>query len=94
MKTIPEIIGGAQGLLGIPFDLRKVFEEYLTDEYKTLLHLLRVLEGARQPLVRGYAGTGRIPYQYQPFVRCVWAKCFFKIDTDTDLIERLKNDPN
>jgi hypothetical protein len=79
MKTITEIIGRAQGLLNIPYNLREVLEEYLTDEYKTFLHILRVLEEARNPLIRGYAGTGRIPYQYQPFVRSVFAKCFFRV---------------
>jgi transposase len=94
MKTITEIIGGAQGLLDIPFDLQDVFEEYLTDKCKTFLHMLRVPEGAQPPIVRDYAGTGRIPYQYQPFVRCAWAKCFFRISTTTELIVRLKNYPN
>jgi hypothetical protein len=92
MKTITEIIGGAQGLLNISYNLQDVFEEYLSDEYKTFLHMLRVLEDARNPLVRGYAGTGRIPYQYQPFVRSVPAKCFFKIDTTTQY--RLQTDSN
>jgi transposase len=92
MKTITEIIGGAQGLLNISYDLRDVFEEYLSDEYKTFLHRVRVLEDAQNPLVRGYAGTGRIPYQYQPFVRSVLAKSFFKIDTTTQFIHRLQTD--
>jgi hypothetical protein len=91
MKTITEIIGGAQGLPDIPFDSRDVFEEYLTDEYKTFPHTLRVPEGAQPPIAGGDAGTGRIPYQYRPFVRCARAKCFFRIDTNTALIERLKN---
>jgi hypothetical protein len=52
MKTITEIIGGAQGLLNIPYNLRDVFEEYPTDEYKTFLHIVRVLEDAQNPLVR------------------------------------------
>jgi hypothetical protein len=56
MKTITETIGGAQGLLNISYNLQDVFEEYLTDEYKTFLHMLRVLEEAQKPLVRGYAG--------------------------------------
>jgi hypothetical protein len=64
MKTITEIIGGAQGLLNISYDLRDVFEEYLTDEYKTFLHIVRVLEDTQNPLIRSYAGTGRIPCQY------------------------------
>jgi transposase len=92
MKTITEIIGGSQGLLNISYNLQDVFEEYLTDEYKTFLHMVRVLEGAQNPLIRNYAGTGRIPYPYQPFVRSVLAKCFFKIDTTTQFIKRLKTD--
>jgi transposase len=92
MKTITQIIGGAQGLLDISYNLQDVFEEYLSDEYKTFLHMLRVLEEAQSPISRNYAGTGRKPYQYQPFIRCVWAKCFFKISTDTELIRRLKTD--
>jgi hypothetical protein len=94
MKTITEIIGGAQGLPDISFDSRDVFEEYLTEKYKTFPHMLRVPEEAQKPLVRGYAGTGRIPYRYQPFVRCAWAKCLVKIRTTTELIVRQKNDPN
>jgi hypothetical protein len=94
MKTITEIIGGAQGLLNIPCNLREVFEEYLTDEYKTFLRILWVLEEAWNPLIGSYAGTGRIPYQYQSFVRSVLAKCFFGITTTTQLIKWLKTDSN
>jgi hypothetical protein len=94
MKTITEIIGGAQGLPGISFDSRDVFEEYLTDEYKAFPQTLRVPEGAQPPIAGGYAGTGRVPCQYRPFVRCARAECFFRISTATELIVRLKNDPN
>jgi transposase len=55
---------------------------------------VRVLEDAQNPLVRAYVGTGRIPCQYQPFVRSVPAKCFFKIDTTTQFIRRLQTDSN
>jgi hypothetical protein len=37
-KTITEIIGGVQGLLSISYHVQDIFEEYLTDEYKTFLH--------------------------------------------------------
>jgi transposase len=94
MKTITEIIGGAQGLLPISFKLQDIFEEYLDNSSKTFLHILRVMEAAFPSCVRGYAGTGRKPYPYQPFIRSVWAKCFFKIDTTTELIQRLKGEPN
>jgi transposase len=52
------------------------------------------LEDAQSPLIRSYSGTGRIPYQYQPFVRSVLATCFFKIDTTTQFIQRLQADSN
>jgi transposase len=48
----------------------------------------------QNPLIRGYAGTGRIPCQYQPFVRSVPVKCFFKIDTTTQFIQWLQTDSN
>jgi hypothetical protein len=44
MKTISQIIAGAQALLNIPYDITGCFEEYLSDEYKTFLHVLRVTE--------------------------------------------------
>jgi hypothetical protein len=94
MKTITEIIAGAQGLLNISYNLQNIFEEYLTDEYKPFLHILRVLEDVQRPLARSYVGTRRIPYQYQPFVRSVLAECFFKIDTTTRFIQRLQRDSN
>ena len=94
MKTITETIGGAQGLLDISYNVQDVFEEYLDNGYKTFLHILRVMEAAVPAMLRGYAGTGRKPYQYQPFIRSVWAKCFFQIDTNTELIRRLKTDSN
>ena len=94
MKTISEIIGGAQALLGIDFDIQDCFEEHLTDQYKTFLQMLRVLETAQKPLLRPYAGIGRKPFQYTPFMRSMWAKNYFSIDKTSDLITRLKNDPN
>jgi hypothetical protein len=69
MKTITQIIAGAQALLNISFELKNCFEEYLSDEYKTFLHMLRVIEEQLPSLVRPYAGTGRIPYRYNPFIR-------------------------
>ncbi|MDR3343076.1 MAG: hypothetical protein LBT14_09895 [Treponema sp.] len=38
MKTIAEIIGGAQGLLDISYNVQDVFEAYLSNEHKTFLH--------------------------------------------------------
>ena len=44
MKTISQIIAGAQVLLNVSYELKGCFEEYLSDDYKTFLHMLRVIE--------------------------------------------------
>jgi len=94
MKSISEIIGGAQGLLDISFELQSCFEEKLNHKQKTFLQILRVIEEHLPVLYRPYKGTGRKPYQYLPFLRSQFAKTFFQIPTTTMLIERLKADPN
>ena len=94
MKTITEILGGAQGLLDISFELQSCFEENLNDNQKTFLHMLRCIETYINIPERTYAGTGRKPYQYLPFLRSQFAKCFFQIATTSNLIQRLKADPN
>jgi hypothetical protein len=45
MKTITGILGGVQALLNVSLKLQGCFEEYLSDKYKTFLHILRVIEG-------------------------------------------------
>jgi hypothetical protein len=94
VRTITEILGGGQQLLGINFDLQKCFEEHLTDEHKTFLRILQVIESNCSLNERTYAGAGRKPYPYFPFVRCSFAKRFFKIEKTSALIQRLKSDPN
>ena len=94
MKTITEILGGSQVLMNISFDLQKCFEEKLTEEQKTFLHLLRVVEAYLPVYIRPQAKTGRPPYPYHPFIRSMLAKSFFGIDKTSAFIERLKSDPN
>jgi transposase len=94
MKTISQIISGAQALLALLYDPGECFEEYLSDEYKTFLHMLRVIEDQTPTLMRPYAGTGRIPYQYAPFIRSFFAKSCFGIEKASQLIQRLKGEPN
>jgi hypothetical protein len=48
MKTISQIIGGAQALLNISYNLTECFAEYLSDEYKTFPHMLRVVEDRKK----------------------------------------------
>jgi IS5 family transposase len=45
-------------------------------------------------LIRPYAGTGRIPYQYTPFIRSFLAKGYFGIAKTSQLIQRLNGEPN
>ncbi|GHU44594.1 hypothetical protein FACS1894190_16100 [Spirochaetia bacterium] len=94
MKTISETIGGAQALPDINFDLQNCFEEQLTDEYKTFLQMLRVIEEAQPHVERQYAGVGRKPYQYLPYLRSMRAMRYFKIGKTKELMRRLKGEPN
>ena len=62
MKSILEILGGRQILLVLSFDLQECFEEYLTEEYRGFLSILRVVE-ERVKDIDGYGGgRGRPGY--------------------------------
>ena len=94
MKTITEILGGAQALLDIGYKLQDCFEENLTSEHMGFLHLLRVAETFLPIYIRPQARTGRPPYPFHPFIRSMLGKSFFGIDTTKSFIERLRSDPN
>ena len=57
MKSILEILGGAQILLGLSFDLQECFEEYLTEEYRGFLSILRAVEEQVKGIDK-YRGAG------------------------------------
>ena len=44
MKSLTEILGGAQLLIGVSFDIQDTFEEYLSEEQRAFLVLLRLIE--------------------------------------------------
>lgn len=92
MKTISEILGGAQILLGISYDLQDSFEEYLNDDHRAFLAMLRVLEQHLPPPQQVEVTRGRKPVAELPMIRCFFAKAFFRIGTTTDLIKRLRSD--
>ena len=94
MKTISDIIGGAQALLDISFELQDCFEESLTNDQKTFLHVLRVVEEFMPPIILGKAHTGRPPYPLRPFIRSMFAKNIFHIEKTSQLRNRLISDPN
>jgi hypothetical protein len=56
--------------------------------------MLRVIEEQIPPLIRLYAGTGRIPYEYGPFMRSFLAMRYFGIEKVSRLIQQLKGEPN
>jgi len=92
MKTITEILGGSQILLGISYDIQDLFEDFLTDKHRLFLSLLRVIEEVFPPVEEPQAITGRKAYAIIPFIRAFLAKSFFKLETNRDLILRLKSD--
>ena len=94
MKTITQIIGGAQALLPVSFELKECFEEYLTDEYKTFLHILRITEEYAAGLSSPRRRMGRPSYPFISFFRSELAKRYFDIEKTGSLITRLQSDPN
>ena len=96
MKSITEIIGGAQTLLDISFEIQDCFEEQLNDAQKTFLQIIRVIESFLPPQVQMQTKrrTGRPAYPLMSFLRSMFAKSFFSIEKTSGLIERLKADPN
>jgi len=63
MKSITEILGGAQILFSFSYDPQECFEEYLSEEYRVFLGMLRVVE-------EKVPSEGRIPGG--PGEACVW----------------------
>jgi len=94
MKNITEILGCAQLLLGVSFDVQNVFEEYLSEEQRAFLVLLRLIEEDVPIRTRLYGGRGRIPYDDEPFFRAAIGKSFLQIATTEKLIDRLRADAN
>lgn len=94
MKSITEILGGAQLLLDISFELQATFEEFLTTEQRSFLIVLRVIEENVPLRNQFYRGRGRMPYQDLPFFRAFIAKAFLQIPTTEKLIKRLQADAN
>jgi len=92
MKSITEILGGAQILLGITFDIQDSFEEYLTEDHRAFLAMLRALEDHLPTVHHVQSGRGRRRAEDLPIIRSFLAKAFFRISTTSGLIQRLKSD--
>jgi len=94
MKSITEILGGMQILLGVSFDLQAGFEEYLNEEQRAFLAILRAIEEHLPSICRTGSRFGRPAYHIAPFIRAFLAKVFFRVLTMDDLRKRLLSDPN
>ena len=92
MKTVLDIIGSGQGLLGLSYDPQDVFEDYLTTEHRAFLTMLSVIEEQLPSSSPLPCGRGRKPIHLISMIRAFLAKTFFRIPTTTDLIHRLKVD--
>ena len=88
MKTITEILGGAQTLLSVSYDIQRCFEEHLTTEHRFFITLLRVIEEAQPLIERPRAWTGRPAYRNEPIMRAQFARSIFHIET-SDFCEKL-----
>ena len=92
MKSITEILGETQLLLGISYDIQETFEEFLTNEHRSFLAMLRVIEEGQPVIKQERHLRGRPAYDFQPIIRAYFAMSFFRIDSTSDLINRLKSD--
>lgn len=95
MKTITEIIGGAQSLLPLDYDIQDSFFNFVTIEQKTFIQNLRIIEEYLPALFnQHFQKTGRPYLDDLPFFRAFLAKGFFRTPTTKDLISRLMSDTN
>jgi hypothetical protein len=65
MKSISDILAGAQILLPMSFDLQACFEEYLNPEQRTFLALLGMIEES-PPLEATRSTMGRPAFNMNP----------------------------
>jgi len=92
MKSIAEIIGGGQQLFSFFCGADKYFEENLTEEHKTILASLSIIESGMTLTGRETFKRGRPSYNNKPFFRALLSKSILKIPTTKSLIQRLKAD--
>jgi len=93
MKTISEIIGGAQVLLPLEYQIQDSFSFLVTNKQRSFIHHLRVIE-EYLPVLCHNQKTGN-PYLGDPqFLRAFLAKSFYQDESTKNLIQRLQSDQN
>jgi transposase len=78
----------------LDYDWQSCFERTLTEGHKEMMQITALVEGHLPSLERPYAGTGRKPYNYYPFLRAFFGKSIFGVDSTDGFIERLNGDWN
>ncbi|MDD3996179.1 MAG: transposase [Sphaerochaetaceae bacterium] len=94
MKSITEILGGCQMVFGISYDIQEIFEGYVTNEHRTFIQMLQVIEEFLPVCDRPGSLLGRKSYDEMAMIRSCLAKQFFNIATVTSLRNRLLSDPS
>jgi hypothetical protein len=94
MKSIIEILGGAQLLLDIDFNQSKIFEEVLPEEHKAFIASLRIIPIEQFVHDKFSGGKGRPQVSRVAMYRTFQAKSFFRLDATKALINRLESDSN
>ena len=94
MRSITEILGGCQMVFGISYDIQEIFEGYVTDEHRTFIQMLQVIEEFLPVYDRPGGCAGRKSYDGSAMVRSCLAKHFFRIPTVSSLRNRLLSDPS
>ena len=94
MKNLIEILGGAQRLLELSYDLDAFFEERLTDEHRGFLMFLGLVEESLPQLGGIDHRFGRPRCDDTAILRAFFAKHVYQIDKNNLLRERLVSDSN
>ncbi len=94
MKSLTDILGNTQMLLGINFDPNILFEEQLSPEHRSLLSMLRVIEEFIEIPEKESGLRGRPPVPDLPVFRFFLCKNILQVDTNSRMRQRLLADPN
>jgi transposase len=94
MKSLTEILGDCQMVFGISYDIQEIFEGYVTNEHRTFIQMLQVIEEFLPVCDRPGSLLGRKSYDEMAMIRSCLARHFFNIATVTSLRNRLLSDPS
>ncbi len=76
-QTVTEILGGAQILLNNSYDIKNCFEEFLSEEHRTFVNMLRIMESHFPRHEKSAGRRGRRPYENPPILKGAYLAKFF-----------------